>query len=47
MYVYNFEYSPELQKVCLKLQRHHDRIEVIQRNVEKVKLKVNKVFSRN
>ena len=47
MYIHNFEYSQEFQKVCLKLQRDHDRIEVVQRNVEKAKLNANKVFSRN
>ena len=47
MYIHNFECSPEFQKVCLKLQRDHDRIEVVQRNVEKAKLNANKVFSRN
>lgn len=47
MYIENFQNSLEFQKVCSKLQRDHDRIEVVQRNVEKAKLNANKVFSRN
>lgn len=47
IYTHNFEYSSEFQKVCSKLKRDHDRIEVVQRNVEKAKLNANKVFSRS
>lgn len=46
MYVQNFEFSSEFQKVCNKLQRDHDRIKVVQQNVENAKLNANKVFSR-
>lgn len=46
MYIKNFQTSIEFQKVCSKLQRDHDRIEVVQRNVEKAKLNANKFFSR-
>lgn len=47
MYINNFERSIEFQKVFSKLQRDHDRIEVVQKNVEKAKLNANRVFSRN
>lgn len=47
MYVSNFEHSLEFQKVCSKLQRDHDRIEVVQRNVERAKQNAKKIFSRN
>ena len=46
MYVQNFESSFEFQKVCSKLQRDHDRIQIVQRNVERAKLNANNVFSR-
>ena len=46
MYVQNFEFSSEFQKVYNKLQRDHDRIKVVQQNVENAKLNADKVFSR-
>lgn len=47
MYIQNFECSPEFKKICSKLQRDHNCIEVVQRNVEKAKLNANEMFSRN
>ena len=38
--------SPAYKKVCDKLQRDHDRLEQVFKNVEKAKLDANKVFKR-
>ena len=46
-YLQDFERSERFQNICAKLKRDHDRIAVVQRNVENVKLKANKVFARD
>lgn len=47
MYKPDFEFSGAFQKVCAKLRKDHDRMAAVQRNVENVKLKANKVFARD
>ena len=42
VYKHNWEYSAEFAKVCDKLQRDHDKLEVVCRNVENLKLKLNR-----
>lgn len=46
MYVENPLTSLAYEKVCEKLQRDHDRLEQVFKNVEKAKLDANKVFKR-
>ena len=45
-YVENPLTSLAYEKVCEKLQRDHDRLEQVFKNVEKAKLDANKVFKR-
>ena len=42
VYISNWESSPEFAKICKKLIRDHDKLEVVCRNVEKLKLKFNR-----
>lgn len=42
VYKHNWEYSAEFAKVCDKLQGYHDKLEVVCRNVENLKLKFNR-----
>ena len=42
VYKYNWEYSSEFAKVCDKLQRDHDKLQTVCRNVENLKLKLNR-----
>lgn len=42
VYVSNWIYSDEYKKVCNKLQRDHDKLEIVYNNVENLKLKLNR-----
>ena len=42
VYVSNWVYSAEFAKVCEKLQRDHDKLEVVCTNVENLKLILNR-----
>lgn len=46
MYEDNFESSIEYKRICIKLERDHTRLKSVSDNVEKVKLKAIKVYSR-
>ncbi len=42
----NFENSVKYKKVCDKLQKDHDQINLVYQNVHKLKLKANRIYSR-
>ena len=42
VYISNWIFSSEYKKVCDKLQRDHDKLEIVCRNVENLKLKFNR-----
>lgn len=42
VYINSWEYSSEFTKVCNKLQKDHDKLQVVCRNVENLKLKLNR-----
>ncbi len=42
VYIGNWEYLSEFAKVCNKLQRDHDKLQVICKNVENLKLNLNR-----
>lgn len=42
----NFENSVKYKKVCDRLQKDHDQIELVYQNVHKLKLKANRIYSR-
>ena len=42
VYTNNWEYSSDFQNVCNKLQRDHDKLKVVCRNVENLKLKFDR-----
>lgn len=42
VYKHNREYSSEFAKVCDKLQRDHDKLQMVCGNVENLKLKLNR-----
>lgn len=46
MYEDNFLYSREYEKICLKLEKDHDRLSSVCDNVEKVKFKAIRAYSR-
>ena len=47
MYEDNFMYSNEYERQCQKLQKDHDRLSVVFRNVEKVRIRLcSKVYRR-
>ena len=45
MYTNNFEYSSEFQEVCFNLQCDYDRIKVVQKNVEQVRINAVDTFT--
>ena len=47
MYEENFLYSSEYEKQCQKLQKDHDRLSVVYKNVEKVRIRLcSEVYRR-
>ena len=45
MYTNNFEYSSEFQEVCFNLQCDYDRIKVVLKNVEQVRINAVDTFT--
>lgn len=46
MYEDNFMYSRDYERICMKLERDHDRLSSVCDNVEKVKFKAMKAYAR-
>lgn len=46
MYEDNFLYSREYEKICMRLERDHDRLNSVCNSVEKVRLKAVREFAR-
>jgi len=46
MYDDNFLHSESYEKVCQKLQKDHDKLEQVYKNVEQARLKANRIFAR-
>ena len=46
MYIDNFIYSQQYRDMCIKLRDDHDRLDVVSKNVEEVRLEAIQIYKR-
>lgn len=46
MYIDNFEYSQQYRDMCNKLKEDHDRLDIVSKNIENVRLEAIQIYKR-